>query len=192
MWLAACLMAGTAAADPVDRIACPEGIYHIKPFHMTIDYGARTVTLKEAPGLAPQDADALAIEGNVVHWGFMRGDIAYHRDSHILEWDATAEYDYLSTIGHAPSEPRELLCRQSAMQSGEVIAPVLCHGQRMRRQLTYYRSHPLPRMAQTGFAYGVDVFLVFGSIGGVCRFAPTCRRCAEASSAAHHVNHVII
>jgi hypothetical protein len=107
LWLAACLVTGVAAADPVEHIACPEGIYHVKPFHMIIDYGARTVMLKEAPELGPQDAESLTIEGNVVQWGFMRGYIVYHRDSHTIEWDATAEYDYLSAIDHAPSEPRD-------------------------------------------------------------------------------------
>ncbi len=105
LFLAASLLASAAGAGPVERVACPEGIYHIAPFHMTIDYGAKTVMLKEAAALEPVDDPV--IKDLSVEWGFMRGSAVYHRDSHLLEWDATAEYDYLDGIGHAPSEPRD-------------------------------------------------------------------------------------
>jgi hypothetical protein len=37
----------------------------------------------------------------------MRGFAIYHRDSRVLEWDATAERSYLETIGHPGPQLKE-------------------------------------------------------------------------------------
>lgn len=99
--VAMAFMAGARAA-PIEHVSCPEGVYHEKPFALTIDYGAGT--LEGTDNVLP---DTLKITDKTVEWAFMRGWAVYHRDTHVLEWDATGEQEYLESIGHPGPEPSE-------------------------------------------------------------------------------------
>jgi hypothetical protein len=96
----------TAAAAQTVHITCPVGPYDIKPFTMIIDYKAKTATVVEADALSPLPGE-LEVTDETVSWGFMRGFVVFHRDTNKLEWDTTAEYDYLNDIGQAPQQPRD-------------------------------------------------------------------------------------
>ena len=99
-WIA--ITSGTAAA-PVEHITCPEGLYHIAPFTLTIDDGARAL---ETPAVDPEFG-TVQFTAKTVEWSFMRGWAVWHRDAHVLEWDATAQYDYSVAISHPGPNPRQ-------------------------------------------------------------------------------------
>ena len=101
----ACLLLAIvpAAAAPVEHVVCPEGIYHTAPFSFTIDYGIKRL----ATSAVDPEPDTLKITRTTVEWAYMRGWAVYRRDTHILEWDATAERDYLDAIGHPGPQSRQ-------------------------------------------------------------------------------------
>jgi len=91
-----------AAAQPVERIICPEGPYHIAPFSLSVDDSVRTL---ETSGVAAEP-ETVKITHATVEFSFMRGWAVFHRDTRVLEWDATAQYDHNSAIGYPGPHPR--------------------------------------------------------------------------------------
>jgi hypothetical protein len=54
--------AWSAAAAPVEQIACPEGPYHVAPFTMTVDYAAKTL---QTSGADPEPDSAKFTDATV-------------------------------------------------------------------------------------------------------------------------------
>jgi hypothetical protein len=106
------LPAAASAASMV-LVDCPEGPYHVRPFRMTIDTGTNAVEVPDHVELSPEPVGAPKITSATIEWSFMRGWVVFHRDTHVLEWDASAEYDYLDAIGHTPDEPRSSFAGKS-------------------------------------------------------------------------------
>jgi hypothetical protein len=94
------------SVQPVMHVTCQEGPYRIAPFHMTIDVDANTVDVLDNPSLSSDTLGPAKTTGATIEWTFMRGWAVFHRDTHVLEWDASDEYDYLDYIGQTPSDPR--------------------------------------------------------------------------------------
>lgn len=89
------LAAGCVAPGTVEHVVCPVGPYHVQPFSMTIDYGARTV---RTSAIDPEPA-TLKFTATTVEWSFMLGWVVWHRDTHVIAWDADAERAYLEAMG---------------------------------------------------------------------------------------------
>lgn len=106
------LLAATSA-QPVMHVTCAEGPYHIKPFAMTIDVGANRVEVVSNLSLSSDTLGESKTTGATTEWSFMRGWAAFHSDTHMLEWDTSAEYDYLDYIGQTPDEPRSATAGKS-------------------------------------------------------------------------------
>ena len=71
----------------------------------TIDFAAKTVDV--SPDWLQPLPESLDINDAHVEWTFMRGYIALDRKTLALEWDDTAEYDYLEQIGQPATQARD-------------------------------------------------------------------------------------
>ena len=97
------LLVWSATAAPVEHVTCPDGPYHVQPFTLVIDQNAGTI---EASGAVPEP-QSVVIGPTQVEWSFMRGWAVFHRDTHMLEWDATSQYEYGRIIGHPGPHGRD-------------------------------------------------------------------------------------
>jgi hypothetical protein len=107
-WIAAallCLGGASAFAAPVDRLVCKRlSGGPMASFVLAIDFDARDIVVPSKTGLQP-DPDSVQITKNSVQWYFMRGFVELNRRSGELNWDTTAEHDYLAAIGHPADKP---------------------------------------------------------------------------------------
>ena len=71
---------------------------------MTLDHGAKTIDVPSATGFQP-DPDSVEITDASVRWSFMRGFIVFDQRTGELDWDTTAEYDYLEAIDQPSDQP---------------------------------------------------------------------------------------
>ena len=103
------LVSSANAAGNVERFACHRlsGGSFVPAITLTFDYTAKSVTTAPDEWFEPVP-DATDVTDTKFEWGFMRGYAVFDRKTYVLDWDATAEYDYLDTIGHTPKESRDI------------------------------------------------------------------------------------
>lgn len=75
-------------------------------FVMTVNFSTKDIDIPENSGIRPMP-DSVEITSSSVQWGFMRGFATFDRKTYDLEWDATAEYDYLEYIGQPAEGPEK-------------------------------------------------------------------------------------
>jgi hypothetical protein len=78
----------------------------IAPFTFVVDYDAKDVQVPEDTGLYPVDG-SVEIKPETVSWGVMRGYVVLDRKTLALDWDTTAEREYLDAIGHPSDQPAD-------------------------------------------------------------------------------------
>jgi hypothetical protein len=71
---------------------------------IAIDYTTKTVEISPDNWFYPME-DSIEITDKTVRWGFMRGGATFDRQTHIFDWDARSEWDYLDYIGQTPTVP---------------------------------------------------------------------------------------
>jgi len=100
-----CIFNCSASAGQVDRFTCHRMSGGPMPaFVMTINLSTKDVDIPENSGLRPMP-DSVEITKSSFQWGFMRGFAMFDRKTYELDWDATAEYEYLEYIGQLTEEP---------------------------------------------------------------------------------------
>ena len=104
---AALCFSGVAFAGPV-HLACKHvaGGTWWNPAYVTIDSAAQEVTSGEGARAYATPAE-IEITDRAIKWSWMRGFVGFDRKCGKLDWDMTAEYDYLTAIDQPPDEPRE-------------------------------------------------------------------------------------
>ena len=106
---AAFIVFGSAhAAGNVERFTCHRlsGGRFVRAITLTFDYAAKTVATSP-DGLFEPVPDTIEVTDAKVDWGYMRGYAVFDRRTHVLDWDATAEYDYLDAISQTPAQSRD-------------------------------------------------------------------------------------
>ncbi len=103
-----CIFCFPASAGQVDRFTCHRQSGGPMPaFTLTIDLGTKNIDVPPNSGLRP-DPDTVEITDSTIKWSFMRGFVTFDRKTHELDWDTTAEYEYLAAIGQ-PAEQSEAI-----------------------------------------------------------------------------------
>jgi hypothetical protein len=103
--LAQCIFSFSASADQVDKFTCHRiSGGPMSAFVMTVNLSTKDIDIPENSGLLPMP-DSVEITNTSIQWGFMRGSAKFDRKTYELNWDATAEYDYLDYIGQLTEEP---------------------------------------------------------------------------------------
>ena len=103
--LAACLASVPAWSGTVHYSCKRQSGGNLAALSFAIDYDAKTIDV--SPEWLQPLPESLAITDAKVGWTFMRGYIEFDRKTLAVDWDNTAEYDYLAEIGHPDTEPRE-------------------------------------------------------------------------------------
>jgi hypothetical protein len=119
---ALCLGASSAFAANTARYFCkrqsggPES-----DFAMTIDFDSKDVDVPQPSGFQPYEPGQVTVTDKSVEWSFMRGFVEFDRKTGVLDWDTTAERDYLEQIGQLEDDQPVTLFR-GRMQC-EKLAP---------------------------------------------------------------------
>jgi len=101
-----CLCACAAIAGHAGKFVCKRQSGGRMPdFTLTIDFDEKQIEIPSRTGFQPDEVDAVAITNSSVEWSFMRGFVKFNRRTGELDWDTTAEYDYLEQIGQPSDQP---------------------------------------------------------------------------------------
>jgi len=99
------LSASSARAGPVGKFVCDRlSGGPVSSFAMTVDFDTKAIEVPSSTGFQP-DPDSVEITETSVQWSFMRGFIDFDRRTGELDWDTTAEYDYLEAIDQPSGKP---------------------------------------------------------------------------------------